>query len=560
MLERLVEFWLTSVGELGYQTPFAQLMLAEGHLILQGPVHYPYEHGKDILTFDPEGRLCAFQLKGPNEISDLNGLEKYQGQLDALAMAAIEHPAVGERRLADRVYVVTNGVLRPEVRDRLNQISAGNVQRRLPPLEYVEREQLVSRFLAIHGRYTPSNPADFRRFVQLYGDEGRGPLPTLQVLEFLEGIVPFGVNPSEVACQRALTSAALFTAYTLRGWETAENHLAVAQGWLLYCCVALRLASEQSLGDVRWAPSYELAFAAARAALHRLLNEALQRQDLVQPHIAEGMFYGTRALQVCGYVAAHFLSERHFGAGEVIAGDVRSLLEREARYLRAVGEAAAPLLFAIASAESILTSSHNGEALVHIWASTLIASNQPGSVSALPDPYHSLEEVLGFQVGGTGSDLDVQERYDGHVYSAHVAIEWLARRLRRQAVSALWRDYTRVIACEFECSSPAQVLTLGDDEGRLAMRMPEQPGSWAKLRERALLLQIDRLPPALRTHPEFLPFLGLLLPPRFTSMLAAAVDYIWFPTADFNVVEAVVAQPAKRRRKGKSPPRRSRGA
>ncbi len=92
MLERLVEYWLTSVGELGYQVPFTQMLMAEGHRVLQGPVHHPFEHGKDILTVDSRGRLSAYQLKGPNEISDLKGLERYQGQLEALAMAAISIP------------------------------------------------------------------------------------------------------------------------------------------------------------------------------------------------------------------------------------------------------------------------------------------------------------------------------------------------------------------------------------------------------------------------------------------------------------------------------------
>jgi hypothetical protein len=93
VIERLIENWLTSAGERGYEVPFAQLLAAEGHRVIQGPVHHPFEHGKDILTFAPDGALHAYQLKGPDLVR-LEDFEKIQGQLMALAGTAITHAAV----------------------------------------------------------------------------------------------------------------------------------------------------------------------------------------------------------------------------------------------------------------------------------------------------------------------------------------------------------------------------------------------------------------------------------------------------------------------------------
>lgn len=76
MLERIVENWLTSAGERGFERPFTQLLAAEGHRVLHGPVHHPFEHGKDIVTMAPGGDLCAFQLKG--EPIGLRELEQIQ--------------------------------------------------------------------------------------------------------------------------------------------------------------------------------------------------------------------------------------------------------------------------------------------------------------------------------------------------------------------------------------------------------------------------------------------------------------------------------------------------
>ena len=77
VLERIVEQWLTRSGERGFEVPFAQLLASEGYRVLQGPVHHPYEHGKDIVAIDPSGRLCAFQLKGGD--IHLTDFEKIQG-------------------------------------------------------------------------------------------------------------------------------------------------------------------------------------------------------------------------------------------------------------------------------------------------------------------------------------------------------------------------------------------------------------------------------------------------------------------------------------------------
>lgn len=556
MLERLVENWLASVGEIGYQVPFTQMLMAEGHRVLQGPVHHPFEHGKDIITIDPQKRISAFQLKGPDEISDLKGLELYQGQLDALAMAAISHPSVGAPRLPDRVYVVTNGVLRPEVRDRLNQISAGNVDRRLPPLEYIERDHLVSRFLTVHGQYLPSAPASFRRLVELYSDDGLGPLPTQRLLSFLEDSLPFTGATSPTGIQRAIASAALLTAYALRGWEASANHLAVAQGWLVYALVVLRLAEERSAPTKRWGPSFALAFSTAQAALERLLTEASERDDLIIPDLAEGAFYGTRALLVCGYASALLLAERILGVPESSRPALTTLLRREFKYARVLGESAAPLLFSIATALSFLESSLVGEAIIEGYARGLLLKNQPGAKDALADPYHPIEEVLARSLELDIDEQSSEERFDGRAFTARVSIEWLARRLRRQSVASLWTSYTRLVTCEFVPSSATRMLTIGDDEGNLDMRVPKQPGSWKDLRDEALLVDKAALPTVLWQHPEVLPFLPLLLPPRFTSSLARAIDYFLFPSGDYVISDPMpeVSRKAAARQKRRAQP------
>jgi len=66
VIERIVENWLTSANERGYQIPFSQVLMLEGHTVLYVSKHGPMEQGKDIITIGPDSVPCAYQLKAGN--------------------------------------------------------------------------------------------------------------------------------------------------------------------------------------------------------------------------------------------------------------------------------------------------------------------------------------------------------------------------------------------------------------------------------------------------------------------------------------------------------------
>ena len=156
MIEKLIENWLINARERDYEVPFAQLLAGEGNRILVGPVHHPFEHGKDILTFDPNGDLHAYQLKGPDLIS-IKDFEKIQGQAQTLAEAAVTHPALKVPKIPDGAFLVTNATVTPAVRDRLEKINISLEQRQLPRIDLIERDRLLARFVKAHGSYLPQS-------------------------------------------------------------------------------------------------------------------------------------------------------------------------------------------------------------------------------------------------------------------------------------------------------------------------------------------------------------------------------------------------------------------
>ena len=64
MIENLVDVWLTEASERSYEAAFGQLLVIEGHRVIQGPMHHAHEHGKDMIAWDSEGNLCVLPTQG----------------------------------------------------------------------------------------------------------------------------------------------------------------------------------------------------------------------------------------------------------------------------------------------------------------------------------------------------------------------------------------------------------------------------------------------------------------------------------------------------------------
>ena len=375
MIERLVENWLTSVGERGFETPFAQLLTQEGHRVLQGPIHHPFEHGKDIITIAPNHAACAFQLKGPN-LRSLADFEKIYGQLMALVTTAISHPAIGTPRMPDRAYLVTNGVLTQPVRDRIERFNLSNKELGYPALEAFERQHLLSRFLKAHGTYLPQELTDIRALLELYYAEPSALFPVRRFASYLTTLMPFPPKePSRTDGRRAVASAAFLTAYAAHSWTRKNNHLCVAQAWLTFCLTLLRFAEVSGLDDAEWRTSYELALETARAALASLSKEAAEAPDLVIPDLTEGLVYPSRALLIYGYLSGYWLSERTLGpVDEAITDRIRLVLGRESDHTRVVGECDIPAFFELSCALGQVGYIRPSEA-PDGWSSLAVGSN-----------------------------------------------------------------------------------------------------------------------------------------------------------------------------------------
>jgi len=160
-------------------------------------------------------------------------------------------------------------------------------------------------------------------------------------------------------------------------------------------------ASVRAIAEGVWRPTYNLALEAARTSLASLSKEAAEAQDLVVPDLVEGLVYAARAVLVCGYLAAYFISERTLGSVDGEARHrIRNVLKREQRYVKIIGESEIPGFLMMSAALEQLGEIRIGERMALSLVRTLAAVNQRDSGNAVPDPYHDAEEVLLYRLGG----------------------------------------------------------------------------------------------------------------------------------------------------------------
>ncbi|WP_420462540.1 hypothetical protein [Candidatus Palauibacter sp.] len=525
MIENLVDVWLTEASERSYEAAFGQLLVIEGHRVIQGPMHHAHEHGKDIIAWDSAGDLCAYQLKGGSGRLDVPRIEALKEQLSTAAEAIIRHPSLPDSRLPDRVFLVTNQAATGPAQDRISVLSDGNRHRGLAPLHLIERAELTSRFVAAQRSFFPGSPGALNAFLALFLADGRGELPRQEFFRLLQDILPvIGRKPKAAAAARAISAAALTTALALRKWADDGNHAEVVVGWICFATQILRVAEKYSLGRARWHAAYRLALEEARRNARQLLEEALAAEDLVVPDPAEPLVHSARAVKVCGLVSAFSISQRiEFGVCHEYRGSAGQLVLREFDCLRIVGEVQAPDYFL-----SILAVNETGRypvarTMLLSWVRSVARANKPGSTAPLPDPYHSVEDIILDSLPPEGTIL-ADETFSGTAYTVEIGVRWATRRLWRQSLNAMWGDVSRLSHHRFNPAQPSDYFVPRSDRGRWASRFYPTPTRWSDLRAEAEEHEVAALPGTLRRCPEFVPFYCLALPHRFNAVVADFLD------------------------------------
>ncbi len=522
MIERLIENWLSSANERGFEVPFCQLLMAEGHRVIHLNSHSPTEQGKDIISIDNKGRLCAFQLKGGN--INMNGWRReVKPELDALIENIVEHPSV--RSGFAIPYLVTNGRLTEPVVAQVTNLNRSNQQRNLNPLNVVVGSDLLARLVACHGRFLPREPRDFEAFLRLFLANGRDMLPKARFARFLESQLDPQQVKKNTDVARALASTVILAAYALSAYQRAENHFALFEGWVLVTAHIARLAELKNTPAKSWEPSFQLALGAARLAMTNLVSETLNGRDLVEGNVEMdgGPPYRARLTILIGASAALAISSRRSDRKSDYVDRLNALIGKHHHDMLLWGESAVPFFVSLALWQEQCGRSAEAEGVGQMLVEAITTLNYPRSGSGLPNPYYGSNRCVAAMCE-TASNPMRRDSPLGSSYTLGALVEFLVRRQRKQTLKLLWSGVTHIHMCEMNYERPTDFYLWRTYEGQLRQRYVERPQHWVQLATQARADSDRGLPPTLRARPEFALMFMLVYPHRFNRGLLKLVE------------------------------------
>lgn len=516
MIERLIEHWLTSANERAYEIPFRQMLSAKGFSVFHQSGHGMMEQGKDILAFDPDGRLCAYQLKTGN--IDLTEWRKIRGEVEELVEIPVKHPSARGKK-NHRAFLVANGELSDPVRREIDDRNQRWKSRKEPILETILYGQLLADFKAVHDQFLPRELSEFRTLLELYLSDPRGTLSEEQYSQFLTGVLPYE-RPikRDRDYKRAFSSALLLNSCILAGYREKHNHIAQINAWILLLCHILGIGEKYNLPEKHWRESVDLCLSAVEDSFMALVKELEGRDDLIEGSpVTDAPLFRARMTIVAGYLSAYDLYLTLRNDNPNLRDRIYELISKHSQVLELWGESAVPLLVMLALHREQRGNHIGAESVLDGIIRSIIDANLKDNQKGIPSPYYSLEDVVLARLGDRSSGTFQEEDFGGKSFTLEALVEMLARRNRRQALKLSWKSITRLSYCEFLPASVWATYLWRSKNGEQDSRLPNKPESWSALVKRANTVSPGSTPRTMLRNPHIAPLFLICYPHRFSA-------------------------------------------
>ncbi|MDP2897548.1 MAG: hypothetical protein Q8Q12_13485 [bacterium] len=528
MIERAIENWLTNTTERNYQAPFCQVLLREGQKIIHVSTHGPMEQGKDIVTVDPDGIPCAYQLKSGK--IDLAKWHAIRGQVVDLIELPVSHPSVDKGK-GHRSFLVTNGIITDPVRQQIVDINEDNRRRArgCSNLDVIAGTALAKKFIDAQGRFMPEEPTDFQAFLKLFLADGTDFLDKGTYFRFLNDCIFSDAGGRKGTATDAISSSVIIVSYLLDPYQRCKNYYALFEAWTcLGACIA-RHAHRSRLADTEFGPSLELVISEIVRNLSLLRDEALNR-----PHLLEGspigdgaLVYQARATIVLGASAALDCYGSSREAPRPRDGKLLDVIRRNIRRLAFWCEWFFPHLFWVIKYLELQGDRTAAEFLLRKALRLTVDLNSPGKAAGSPSPYYSPKDLLDFTLeaglGRSEPDIDFGQ-FCGSSFILAPLVEMLARRGERRFLQDSWPAISRIFMKEFRPDNPEDTFLWRAEQGANHEEQPRSPESWVRLVQGAN--DVSGVPELLAKHAKLLRFLILACPHRAQPKIIALLDKV----------------------------------
>lgn len=524
MIERVIENWLTNVKERrGYEIPFCQCLMTKGYKVLHLSSHGQMEQGKDIIAIDKNGVPCAFQLKAGNITTSV--WRDIKGEIDELIEIPINHPSI-DKSVKHRAFLVTNGKITDKIRRDIDDRNANYKSKGFSEIEIIVGSELLAEFIKIHGSFLPSEPKDFKTFLELFLSDGTDMLNKELFSNFLTSIL-FENNETEriPMIRRKIASGILLSQYVLSPYELKNNHVAIVEGWTLLCAYVFGLVEKCGIPDRYWFPSYKLIIQRINERLFSLKEEVLSRNNYIEGDaLGDGdVIYKARMTIVLGWLSALELFQKRIDREYELDAHIYDYI-KEYYPIKTWfwGESATSLFILM----SLFLSECGDEELSNSIISDLILEitmeNNIREGKGIPDPYHCPKEVIGSIFDMPEFEIDWKS-FLGSSYHLSVLVDILVRRNKRNILDELWGGISYFDNFEFVPENNWHTFLWRNKNGEVISEFYKSPQSWKELNDKAFSKEL-KLPTILKTNPEFLYYFLLTYPHRLSKDSIKLID------------------------------------
>ncbi|CEP66434.1 Uncharacterized [Moorella glycerini] len=530
MKERILENWLDSSNERTFEVPFCFMLLSQGYTVIHMTRHSSMEMGKDIIAIDPQGVPCAFQLKSSpsRSITLTQWRTEIEPQVHDLMLGKIVHPSFPSST-PHRSYLVTNRDLNEEVQRAIDDLNRGWENRGHSEirLETIVRGQLLKMALDHTPTLWPAELADVKILLELFLEDGPGPLPKAKVSHLLETTMGLHSNevPSEAQLVRTAASSALLCALATSPWSRAENYAAEIEAWMIYIAALLAACERWGITQYEIHNSLEIAKNAIFRLLGKLCEELRTRSHLVEGNaLADPPLLRVRVTQLIGLMSVYGLWQKIHGQQNKEHFEfVRDFCLTRGPQMVVWGEGAVPQFLAYYWFLKEIDASPNSDFML-MGLLKLIATQNGKQGPSLADPYQNAEDALLEALGFSEKEGKDSTEPSGVSYMAKGLLHLVAKRNWKQHLRGIWPDLTRLAFLEFEPAEPWQHYLWRSEYGTNVSEYPPLTKHWEDLRKEAIDCRDNSLPTILRQHPVLMLLFIMTYPHRATPEAVKWLD------------------------------------
>lgn len=512
MHERLVESWLDSASERSYQAPFVQMLAAEGHRILHSTRHGPIELGKDVITINPDGDPCGFQLKGhPGGRMTLNAFRDIQPQVNELLNTPITLSGAPDR--PHKSFLVTNGYVDEEAALAIREMNAANKRDGYPHRELLvlQRGDLLKMANRLGHSLWPTEIEQVHLLLEMLVEPGTESYPIERAHSMLSDIL--GLDPAErkkwkaAELRRRITSASLMVSTSLMNFTRRDNHVAVITAWAQFCAAAVGACDRYRVSFARNAEAaVGIAGYAIRDSLVDLAKEVLDRRDLVEGDpMVDGPFYRARYSHVLGLLSLlWFWLEQDGWPSDLKKEDLERFLLEGKDELYVWGEGAIPQTLLYYWFRRKVAGGIRNENLLAQLIMAITARDEQNNPLGFASPYWDFESIARHELApilGPDQDPMRQEAIGGRSFFAELLLHLLVRANRKQTCIRLWPNLTRIQFAKFQPKERWQHCLFRCEEGDNSETLRESREEWANLVHEARSIRCDSVPAPLLERP-----------------------------------------------------------